>query len=361
MTTFPQRAQRRWLTRLEIRAASVRTIPSTEGPSAGRAGILTRKRRSGAQVRTPKGPRPRRGVYNRSALSRRRRATTCARPRSGGSRPTRAASATGSASAPTAERQWGTVREDYSAGGHELELLPARSRAQPCLPLGRGRPARGLRTARDGSCFAVAPRNGADPDPQRAPVRAHGARGQPRRGRQGGVLLPRRDADPLVRQGPLQVSAARVPLRRPRRGERAARAARPRVRARRHGRLRRRPLLRRHRRARQGLPRRRARHHHGRQPRARGGAPGRAADALVPQHLGLGPHGRGLLEGGAARPWSCATGPAASPRSSPSTRRWAATGSSSSAGRAASRPSCSSRRTRPTPCASSRGRTRRRS
>ena len=35
-----------------------------------------------------------------------------------------------------AERQWGTVREDYSADGDVLELLPSRSRAQPGLPLG---------------------------------------------------------------------------------------------------------------------------------------------------------------------------------------------------------------------------------
>ncbi len=37
------------------------------------------------------------------------------------------------------ERQWGTVREDYSAGGTRLGILSARSRAQPRLSLGRGR------------------------------------------------------------------------------------------------------------------------------------------------------------------------------------------------------------------------------
>ena len=45
-----------------------------------------------------------------------------------------------------AERQWGTVREDYSADGDVLGLLPARSRAQPRLSLGRRRPARHLRS-----------------------------------------------------------------------------------------------------------------------------------------------------------------------------------------------------------------------
>ena len=37
------------------------------------------------------------------------------------------------------ERQWGTVREDYSADGNAWDVLPARSRAQPRLSLGRGR------------------------------------------------------------------------------------------------------------------------------------------------------------------------------------------------------------------------------
>ena len=40
------------------------------------------------------------------------------------------------------ERQWGTVREDYSSARGLLELLPSRSRAEPRLPVGRGRLAR---------------------------------------------------------------------------------------------------------------------------------------------------------------------------------------------------------------------------
>ena len=36
------------------------------------------------------------------------------------------------------ERQWGTVREDYSADGSCLGILPARPRALACLSLGRG-------------------------------------------------------------------------------------------------------------------------------------------------------------------------------------------------------------------------------
>ena len=60
------------------------------------------------------------------------------------------------------ERQWGTVREDYSADGDALGILPARSGAQPRLSLGRGRPARHLRPRRR-LCFALALWNGQDP------------------------------------------------------------------------------------------------------------------------------------------------------------------------------------------------------
>ena len=49
--------------------------------------------------------------------------------------------------------------------------------------------------------------------PQGAALRPDRPRGQPRRGRQGVLLLPRRHADPLVHAGALQVPAARVPLR----------------------------------------------------------------------------------------------------------------------------------------------------
>ena len=61
-----------------------------------------------------------------------------------------------------AERQWGTVREDYSADGELLGLLPARPRPQPRVSLGRGRPARLLRPQAR-LCFALALWNGRDP------------------------------------------------------------------------------------------------------------------------------------------------------------------------------------------------------
>ena len=69
------------------------------------------------------------------------------------------------------ERQWGTVREDYSADGDAWDYLPARPRPLPGLPLGRGRPGRLLRRR-----AAAVPRPGAveraRPDPQGADVRA---------------------------------------------------------------------------------------------------------------------------------------------------------------------------------------------
>ena len=68
-----------------------------------------------------------------------------------------------------------------------------------------------------------------------------------------------------------------------------------------------RPLLRRVRRVRQGRRRRPADADHGRQPRPRGGAAARAADALVPQHVVV---GRRRRRGRAARP---ARRPAAAP------------------------------------------------
>ena len=55
------------------------------------------------------------------------------------------------------------------------------------------------------------------PDPQGADVRPHQQRGQPRRGRQGVLVLPRQHAHALVPEVPVQVPAARVPVRGPRR------------------------------------------------------------------------------------------------------------------------------------------------
>ena len=116
------------------------------------------------------------------------------------------------------ERQWGTVREDYSADGTAWDYFPhdhARSRA--------------YRWGEDGiagfcdDAAAPVPVAGAverpRSDPEGTPVRPDQRRGQSRRGRQGALLLPRRHADALLPEDALQVSAARVSLRAAGRGK----------------------------------------------------------------------------------------------------------------------------------------------
>ena len=183
------------------------------------------------------------------------------------------------------ERQWGTVREDYSAERRRLGLLHARPGALARLPLGRGRPRRRLRRQAAALLRARAVER-RRPDPEGAAVRPHQQRGQPRRGRQGVLLLPRRDADALVRCG-TSTSTRSAPIRTttwstPTASAVARRAG---VRAARHRRLRRRPLLRRLRRVREGGPRGPADPDHGLQPRPGRRAAAPAADAVVPQHL----------------------------------------------------------------------------
>ena len=135
---------------------------------------------------------------------------------------------------------------------------------------------------------------------------------------------------------------AAFPYARAGRGEPPARPAGAGVRAARHRRLRRRPLLRRRRRVRQGGCRR---HPDPRSPSSNRGpdaaAIARAADALVPQHLVV-------ADGGRAS--ALASAPVARRRRSCSTSR--TYGRALAALRAASR-RCSSPRTRPTPSGSS--------
>ena len=106
------------------------------------------------------------------------------------------------------ERQWGTVREDYSPGGTAWESFShdaARSRAyrwgeDGLLGISDDQQTPVLRAG-----AVERPRS----DPEGAAVRPDQQRRQSRRGRQGVLLLPRRDADAFVPQGALQVSAAR--------------------------------------------------------------------------------------------------------------------------------------------------------
>ena len=51
------------------------------------------------------------------------------------------------------ERQWGTVREDYSADGEAWNYLPARPRPLAGLPMGRGRAGRASATSSSGCAW----------------------------------------------------------------------------------------------------------------------------------------------------------------------------------------------------------------
>ena len=142
-----------------------------------------------------------------------------------------------------AERAWGTVREDYSADGDAWDYFPfedAHRRAYRWNEDGMA----GICDDEQLLCLALALWNGAGPDPQGADVRPDRRAGQPRRGRQGVLVVPRRHPDLVVpargatttrRQAfPYEDLAAEQPPTEP---------ARARVRAGRHRGLRRRPLL----------------------------------------------------------------------------------------------------------------------
>ena len=131
------------------------------------------------------------------------------------------------------ERQWGTVREDYSENGDAWNYFThdqARSRAYRWGEDGLG----GICDDKQRLCFALALVERARPDFERALVRAHQQRGEPRRGRQGVLLLPRQHSHPFVHEVSLQVPAAGVSVPRPDRDQPETIAGRVRVRAARH-------------------------------------------------------------------------------------------------------------------------------
>ena len=104
------------------------------------------------------------------------------------------------------ERQWGTVREDYSPSGTAWDYFPhdhARSRAYRWGEDGLA----GFSDDEQRLCLGARAVERTRPDPQGAPLRPDQRRGQPRRGRQGVLLLPRRHPDPLLQPDALQVSA----------------------------------------------------------------------------------------------------------------------------------------------------------
>ena len=143
-----------------------------------------------------------------------------------------------------------------AAMGHRARGLQRRRRRLG-LPSRTTTPARaptaGARTASPASatsdqrlCLSLALWNGRDPILKERLFGLTNARGQPRRGRQGAVLLPRRHADALPTCG-CSTSTRRARSRTRGSSTRTRRRGRdePRVRAARHRRLRRGPLLRR--------------------------------------------------------------------------------------------------------------------
>ncbi len=193
------------------------------------------------------------------------------------------------------ERQWGTVREDYSANGDAWNYLPhdhARSRAYRWGEDGL----LGICDRQCRVCFALALWNGRDPILKE---RLFGLTGP--EGNHGEDVKEQYfflDATPTASYAKAlyKYPAGGVSLRSarpPRPGEGGAG-----IRAPRHRDLRRGALLRRLRRVRQGGHRRPPDPRHRRQPRSRGGGGPPPAHALAPQHLELGARRRGVLAQG---------------------------------------------------------------
>ena len=185
------------------------------------------------------------------------------------------------------ERQWGTVREDYSADGNAWDYLPhdhARSRAYRWGEDGLA----GFCDVEQRLCLGLALWNGRDPILKERRVRADRPAGQPRRGRQGVLVVPGRHPQPRVEPVALPLPAGGVPVPGPDRCQRAPEPVPAGVRAAGHRRVRRRPVLDHRGALRQGRPGRPADVDPGHQRRAGGRQHPRAAHRLVPQHLGLG-------------------------------------------------------------------------
>ena len=168
-----------------------------------------------------------------------------------------------------------------------MDLFPPRTRPQPRLPLGRGRHLRALRPG-------TTPVLRSDllerrrPHPQRTLLRSHRSARQPRRGREGGILVSRSRAHRLVVARPLPLSATPLPLRPLGRRKRPARSARSGIRTPRYRRLRGGSLLRDRGRLRQSFAGRHPHPHHREKLRTRPGPALDSADAVVPQSLDMG-------------------------------------------------------------------------
>ena len=185
------------------------------------------------------------------------------------------------------ERQWGTVREDYSAHGTAWEYLPhdhARSRAYRWGEDGLA----GFCDVEQRLCLGLALWNGRDPILKERIFGLTGNQGN--HGEDAKEYWWYLDATPShswnrwrYHYPQAEFPYARLVEENARRDE-----ARPRVRADGHGDLRRRPLLDRRGALREGRPVRRPPDRPGHERRPGGGHAPRAPDRLVPQHVGLG-------------------------------------------------------------------------
>ena len=111
-----------------------------------------------------------------------------------------------------AERAWGSVREDYTANGDAWNSFPhdhARSRAYRWNEDGMA----GLTDVFNRLSLGLVAVERGGPDPQGADVRADQPGGQPRRGRQGVLVVPRRGAEQRLAALALPLSAGAVPVR----------------------------------------------------------------------------------------------------------------------------------------------------
>ena len=167
-----------------------------------------------------------------------------------------------------------------------LGLLHPRPGAIARLSLGRGRARRVFRLEA-APVFRPGALEREGPDPERTALRLEQLRREPRRGREGVLLLSRFHADPLVHEVALQISPGGLSLRRSGGHQQAALARGARVRTDQHRCVRPGPLLRRRRRVRQSLTGRVLRPHHRDQPGPGGRDHSSPAQPVVPQHVEL--------------------------------------------------------------------------
>ncbi len=185
------------------------------------------------------------------------------------------------------ERQWGTVREDYSQDGNAWDYFShdqSRSRAYRWGEDGLG----GISDDKQRLCFALALWNGRDPILKERLFGLTNSEGN--HGEDVKEYYFYLDSTPThsYMKYLYKYPQREFPYRDLVETNRRRSRRRVRVRAARHRRLRRRPLLRRLPRVREGRSGGHPDPDHGPQPRARGGPAPPAADALVPQHLVVG-------------------------------------------------------------------------